>query len=296
MQIDLKGGLGNQLFQYAAGIFLIEKLNRKVTFKSSNPKLHKINQQTDLSNFNFKCEIEPSDAIIRSWKLLMLRMIRRVMKCYFKLTSRGNFIFSSYESPVTGFDSNLGKITNIKKVSGYFQTHLYVDAVKEDFVSQLTLRNESKVLKTFLSLAQIETPLMIHVRGGDFKSHVNSSGLLSFQYFQKAIEIGTKITEPSHIWFFSDDEEFCDETINKLEIKNCRRIYPNSGLSPAETLVLMSNGSGIIISNSTFSWWAAYLSRNSKFIIAPDKWFRNMEDPVHLIPSSWIKAPTSWNF
>jgi hypothetical protein len=295
MQIELKGGLGNQLFQYAAGIFLIERLNRKVIFKSSNPKLHKMNQKTDLSDFNFKYEIEPSDAI-GSWKLLILRIVRRVMRYYFKYTYRGNIIFNSYESPVTGFDSNLGKIVNIKKASGYFQTHLYVDAIKEEFVSQLTLKNESKALKTFLSLARIENPLMIHVRGGDFKSHVNSTGLLSFQYFQKALEIGTRITEPSHIWFFSDDEEFCDETIDKLKIKNCRRIYPNSGLSPVETLVLMSNGSGIIISNSTFSWWAAYLSMRSEFVIAPDKWFRNMEDPTHLIPPSWIKAPTSWNF
>jgi hypothetical protein len=295
MQIELKGGLGNQLFQYAAGVFLIEKLDRKVTFKTSNPKLHKVNQQTDLADFNFKFEIEPSDVINRSWKLLMQRMIRRVMKYYFKFRSRGNVVFNSYESPVTGFDSNLGKIASIRKISGYFQTHLYVDAIKQDFVSQLTLRNVSSVLKTFLSLRQIENPIMIHVRGRDFKSHINSSGLLSTQYFQSALEIAAKIIEPSHIWFFSDDEEYCDETINKLKVKNCRRIYPNSGLSSAETLVLMSNGSGIIISNSTFSWWAAYLSKKSEFVIAPDKWFRNMEDPSYLIPSSWIKAPSSWS-
>jgi hypothetical protein len=296
MQIELKGGLGNQLFQYAAGVFLIERLKKEITFKSSNPRLHKVDQRTDLSDFNFKYKIEPSDAAISNRKLLMLRMIRKIMKYYFKFSSHGNFIFKSYESPVTGFDFNLEKIRNIEKISGYFQTYQYVDAIKQDFVDQMTLQNESRVLKSLLSLARVENPLIIHVRGGDFKSHLNSSGLLSFQYFQKALEIGTNITKPSHIWFFSDDEEYCDEIVKKLKIKNCRRIYPNSGLSSAETLVLMSNGSGIIISNSTFSWWAAYLSEKSKFVIAPDKWFRNMEDPVHLIPSSWIKAPTSWNF
>ena len=294
MQLELKGGLGNQLFQYAAGAFLIEKLDKKIIFKSSNPRMYKINQGTDLSEFSLKYEIEPSDTIMPSWRLLLLRVIRKLMKWYFRFSSRGNFLFKFYESPVTGFDFNLEKIRNVEKISGYFQSYLYVDAIKKDFRSQLTLQKESKILNSFLSLASVENPLMIHVRGGDFKNHLNSSGLLSFQYFQKALEIGTMIREPSHIWFFSNDEEHCDDLVKKLEIKNCRKIYPSSGLSPAETLVLMSNGSGIIISNSTFSWWAAYLSRGTEFVIAPDKWFRNMKDPVHLIPSSWIKAPTTW--
>lgn len=295
MQIELKGGLGNQLFQYAVGVFLIKRLKKEVTFKSSNPSFHKINQRTDLSDFNFKYRIESNDAVIRGGKLFMLRIIRRTMKCYFKFTSRGNFLFKSYESPVTGFDLNLAKIHNVKKVSGYFQTYQYVDAIKQDFISQISLQSESEVFKSFLSLAKVENPLIIHIRGGDFKNHLNSSGLLSFQYFQKALEIGRKIIEPSNIWFFSDDEAYCDEMVKNLKIQNCRKIYPNSGLSPAETLVLMSNGSGIIISNSTFSWWAAYLSKNPVYVIAPDKWFRNMADPMALIPNSWIKAPASWN-
>ena len=68
---------------------------------------------------------------------------------------------------------------------------------------------------------------------------------------------------------------------------------PND-VSDAETLILMSLASRIVIANSTFSWWAARVNGSNKTVIAPEKWFRSLPDPEFLIPNNWIKLKSYW--
>jgi hypothetical protein len=56
----------------------------------------------------------------------------------------------------------------------------------------------------------------------------------------------------------------------------------------------MSLASANVIANSTFSWWAAALNQNKGFVVAPDKWFRGLEDPKDLIPPDWILVKSQW--
>jgi hypothetical protein len=63
---------------------------------------------------------------------------------------------------------------------------------------------------------------------------------------------------------------------------------------PVESLALMSKFKNIVISNSTFSWWAASLGRVDKNIVCPKPWYRSMKSPEDLIPNDWIKIESSW--
>jgi hypothetical protein len=56
----------------------------------------------------------------------------------------------------------------------------------------------------------------------------------------------------------------------------------------------MSNASKIAISNSTFSWWGAFIADKSEFVYAPEPWNREIEYSFNLIPSSWIKKESIW--
>jgi hypothetical protein len=92
----------------------------------------------------------------------------------------------------------------------------------------------------------------------------------------------------SSIWVFTDSP---NEIQEYLPPDRSTKVFIVPGdLNTAETFELMRSAKAYIIANSTFSWWAAYLSYTKNPIIyAPDPWFKNIEDPASLIPSHWIK-------
>ena len=105
-------------------------------------------------------------------------------------------------------------------------------------------------------------------------------------YFLKAMDEAKKrISNPTFI-FFSDDIEWVRENIH-CDVP----CYYESGKDPVwEKLRLMYSCKHFIISNSTFSWWAQYLSRNeNKIVIAPDRWSNNLEEHSMLLDDSFIK-------
>jgi hypothetical protein len=63
---------------------------------------------------------------------------------------------------------------------------------------------------------------------------------------------------------------------------------------PEEDLMLMSQSDALIMSNSSFSWWAAQLGNRSKIVVCPTKWFRDIMDPEGLIPPEWNQWESQW--
>ena len=96
------------------------------------------------------------------------------------------------------------------------------------------------------------------------------------------------------IWLFSDEPEEALSAIPSA-YRNHIRVIPNLDSIPATTLELMRLGHGYVIANSSFSWWAASLSRNvGSQIVAPSKWFKGKEDPVDLIPAQWKRVDSNF--
>ena len=143
--------------------------------------------------------------------------------------------------------------------------------------------------------ARISKPVIVHIRRGDYLNHAETIGVLDFVYFKNALDIIPQ-NENSEFWIFSDSLTVAKDFARFAHLPDLRTqiIQAPSDSPDAESMLLMTLGSALVISNSTFSWWGAYLNKNADLIIAPKKWFKNLDDPTNLIPGNWIYCESVW--
>ena len=122
-------------------------------------------------------------------------------------------------------------------------------------------------------------------------------GLLSDEYFVNALkQVRLEIhgSENAEVWVFTDSLDIVKTGMPKLASNNVSFIEAPKEISDAEVLIAMSLSDKIVVSNSTFSWWAATLNTNKLIVVAPTKWYKNMDDPSGLFPSGWVRQPSLW--
>jgi hypothetical protein len=295
VEIELVGGLGNQLFGYFAGAYYAQKFNKNLIIDLTQVSLGLTNHGSELTSFKLS----------KKHELIKFKpgSIAKLSKRFFdKLSIKFKFInyfryklLGVYQSKEVGFDSFLEKQSDISRIQGYYQTWKYVDnlqAVGAD-VSLEIVNPSNWFLKLQNEINEV-MPIAIHVRRGDYKNPNSPVGLLSRTYYKNAIEIVNSKYEKSNFWIFSDDIADSQKLLDGLIPKNSNWVSPPNGSDPAESLILMSLPKVIIIANSSFSWWAAKTGMEKELVIAPNPWFKSLESPSYVIPNSWKQVKSSW--
>ena len=178
-------------------------------------------------------------------------------------------------------------------LDGFWQSERYFSEIASTVRTELAPRFSLSTDRQSI-LAEIGTSnaVSVHVRRGDYTTPKNlvKHGVCSSDYYQDALAVvKSRVTEP-HCFVFSDDPEWAREHL-KLDM-------PVSFVSPPadgrdyEDFVLMSSCRHHVIANSTFSWWAAWLSAShDKLIVAPKQWFAGSEyDARDIVPEGWIRV------
>jgi hypothetical protein len=175
---------------------------------------------------------------------------------------------------------------NTQYLIGYFQTYRFVESNKvKSLMSNLTLQD--KKIFEYTELAKKESPLIVHIRLGDYFQE-SDFGVLSNKYYDRAISFMVSKYKFEKIWVFSDDIENARSYVPDRFMALCRWIDDQND-SASLTLEKMRLGCGYVIGNSSFSWWGAYLTRTiSAPTVAPQPWFIGMKQPNELIPPNWI--------
>jgi hypothetical protein len=293
--IELVGGLGNQLFGYFAGAFYAQKFNRHLIIDLTQVSLGLTNHGSELTSFKFS----QSQEFLRFKPGGVAKLKKRVFD---KLSIKIRFINyirykfkGTYQSKEVGFDSFLEKQSEVSRIQGYYQTWKYLENLQE-VGSDVTL--ELAIPSSWFLKAQSEIkrdePVAIHVRRGDYKKPNSPVGLLSRTYYEKAIGKVNSKYKKSNFWIFSDDIADSQKLLDGLVPETSIWVSPPKGSDPAESLVLMSLAKVIIIANSSFSWWAAKTGAVKEMVIAPNPWFRDLENPKFLIPNLWIQIKSDW--
>lgn len=283
----IKGGLGNQLFQYAMAYALSKKMDQPFLFNpafTSNmtPRAYKLPH----------LQVE-SDQVIKdsdlSWKITLLknRYLNRACKIMGLFCHRcGDTLYwienlEKFEIP--GLSSP--KFTYLY-LDGYFQSELYFKEYRRDLLSQIrpNYKAEEEYLEK-LELISQSNSVAVHVRRGDFKKDRSPAHyLLDEAYYKEALSfMRGKLDNPEFFWF-SDDIEWVKENIGFSDDFRFVNIKTTHG--DIDDMMLMKNCKHIITANSTFSWWAAWLNEHENAIkCVPQKPFGIKE----MIPESWVK-------
>ncbi|WP_034886446.1 alpha-1,2-fucosyltransferase [Gillisia sp. JM1] len=291
--IKLKGGLGNQMFQYAVSKIITQKNNTNLLidnsfFDGEVKNTGPTPRNFELAIFNESFKKTSKTDIDYFFKLSFINKFKKKLGFnYPKIYSENSF----------KHNDSVYLIKNPAYLTGYFQSFKYFLG-HENFIKNLYSFPFSKLNDdNFKLLERIKNSesVSIHIRRGDYVSDNLTQkfhGNCSLSYYMDAISlIGSKVYI-SQLVFFSDDIEWVREQFKEL----CNPklfVADNSGDNSWKDMLLMSSCKHNIIANSSFSWWGAWLNKNpNKIVIAPKKWFTDPsqnEDTCDLIPSEWIR-------
>ena len=290
--VDIVGGLGNQLFCYSAGYYLAKKNNFELELRliSTRNSVHRDSGQ--LTNLSLPGKFR-SLFFLEKFKLGFLpRKIKRVLRLLRKLFQGENHKILSSKS--LGFDPTLETLIESAHLQGYYQTWKYAQFSRSLILEALERSVRPNVRTSVLfEILKREKVLVLHIRLGDYANEENRYfGILSPEYYRNIFS--RHDVKDYKVFVFTDDVSRAKSEYFSSMPSDVIWVDEVDLLTPIETLYLMAQGSAFAIANSTFSWWAAYLSMERGLVIAPSKWFKMREDPVDLIPGNWIREEAIW--
>lgn len=295
--LGIKSGLGNQMFQYAFG--------KAISIENNIP------MSLDISAYGRQFERDtPRNFTLNHFSITApIASIEETKKFHTKFAVFKRRLKNKL-LPLVNYEYHPSelKVKDGQYKEGFWQTEKYFEKHGDIIRKEFTLK---KPLGTQASnaLKEIEQKkgegfetILIHVRRGDYVTNKHSVALLGVlepEYFIKSLEIvceeidkkysnSDKKNPPKHIFFATED---IDWVKNNIKPNLNYSFISRPGIEDYEEIILMSNCDHFIISNSSFSWWAAWLGINpNKTVVAPKKWIMNPKvNTTDATPPSWLR-------
>lgn len=248
-RLGFNGRLGNQLFQFASTIGIARRKGFDVMFPVRNLNAGVLQQRNDGQKFVAKLEIN---------------------KCFEIDNFFCDDILISYTAHEGSFhfDSNLFNIPDQTDLYGYLQSEKYFEHCSDEIKDVLKIKPHIlKSAKKIIPITTKKNVTGIHVRRGDYITSNSIHPFIGYDYIRKSMDVFDR--DDTHFIVVSDDYMWCNENLS--DINNLTIINSGCMFTDFAVLTLCDN---LIMSNSSFSWWASYLSTRQKMkIIAPKNWF-----------------------
>lgn len=293
--VKLMGGLGNQMFQYAAARSLAQRHNTEVAMDCSflanpppgdTPRQYFLDSLAVKQRFASVHEIAEIGGLYRSVSQKVLLRIRR-LACIAKSEN----IFR--EKGLNFCPEFLGLPDNVY-LDGFWQSERYFADIAEIIRKEFAVSDEPRGRNLELAGRIKSTEgVSVHFRRGDYLNSAKTAayhGLPGIDYYHRALDKIREYVSDPKLFVFSDEPDWVRQNIEfPVPFEIVDHNPPERGV---EDLRLMSCCRHAIIANSSFSWWGAWLITNpQKMVVAPSRWFAAAEnDPVDLIPDSWIRV------
>lgn len=294
--VKFQGGLGNQLFQYAAGFS--SSIRRKTTMKMDLTgygvlgrdltSTNNSGRDPDILEFSISAGVATAEEAAAA-RAIPFGLIGRKLRA------------AKYKYVVDYYIGYRGGILSPERggyMDGYFQDETYFVDKWPEVSRELQLRPDrvQAMKSTVNALAEVDHPTVsLHVRRGDYVASDRGRSILDVcgaDYYQRALnEVSASVSDFTLV-LFSDEPEWVRRNIDlggrPAVYASEYRNEDGSPLSAAQEMFAMSRCSHHIIANSTFSWWGAYLNSDAnKVVVAPSVWARGAKSFGKILPKSW---------
>ncbi len=282
--VKFNGGLGNQLFQYAFGRALQLKYNDSLAIdvEEFRRSYGHVPRHYSLEPFNLPDDVKVLP-VKDSKSLLFFKVFHKVNRT---LNSNMARLFNIYwwRSPVYkdfGIKDTKGKKCYFY---GYWQSERYFADYKDKIKQELKVK--TPITEECLPYAeQIENSnsVCLHIRRGDFVKE--GQIICDVNFYDKGIQYIDQRVKDARYFIFTNDEKWVKDNIHLPKDSTFVEIADPD----YEVLRLMYKCKHFVISNSSYSWWAQYLSDNpNKIVIAPSKWSLVWPNERSIYLDSWI--------
>lgn len=285
--VNIIGGIGNQMFQYAFAIALKHRYPEEhALIDISHFKHYNLHSGFELQRvFNIKLPIAQRKDITQTSYYIphytLSRFLRRILP-----RKKTEYI----EKAPYCYDSQAQSVTGDCYFEGYWQSPKYfdkvVDGVCEAFEFPEICDPENIELSNMISE---DNSITVHVRRGDYVNAPNFKDICTLNYYSNALVAAQAKIKNPRFFIFSNDITWCKEHIIPfIQNHEVRFVDCNKDCNSYRDMQLISLGRCCIIANSSFSWWGAWLNkRQDKIVIAPSRWV-NSTNSKDIYPEGWI--------
>lgn len=285
--VRIRGGLGNQMFQYAFAEAL-RSYGREVAcslgFYRKCPNAMRFCLEQVFPNIELnEIDDDTFNSIDNKW--IQIKQNKTDLD-KFLVDYENRFFWVEEIKYRSRFDENIFRTKNCVFV-GYWQTEKYFKNIADEIRKIYTFQcAEDELIQ--LSDQLRNNYYSIHIRRGDYLNNKSFEGICTEEYYKKAIDYIYSKNGKAQFIFFSDDIKWI-----KHNFQLSGAIYCEDSLfehyQDWYDMYLMSKCCGNIIANSSFSWWGAWLNENpNKIVIAPKRW-HNAYDAPDICPEEWVR-------
>lgn len=296
--VNIIGGLGNQMFQYAFGYAMAQRMQTELKLD-----IHKLDTRIVIEGYTLReyglglYHITNKVASFDEVVMLMYQEETLLQKIARKLARKQRaYSASCYPECSSHFDENILHLHGNFYFIGYWQNEKYFREYSQDIRNIFTLKKSiQQTTEQYKQLIINCNSVGVHIRRGDYVTnpHTNSvHGTCDLAYYRNAVALIQEKSADPHFFIFSDDLEWVKANFDFIEQKTFVEL--DEAAPDHEEMYLMSQCQHNIIANSSFSWWGAWLNQNpQKIVIAPKKWFRDQtRNTKDIIPETWIRLGT----
>ncbi len=284
----IAGGLGNQMFQYAAARRLAHFNEAELLLYLGDRYRKGAFRPYGLDRFNLRGRI--AGPVEAGGLRKVNRTRRRLAELFPSLAAAPDP--ELYREASLAFDPAVLHLRGNIKLTGYWQSERYFADIGDSIREEFTLRDGLDA-RNSEALARIENgpSAFIHVRRGDYVSHPVDSkkfGTCSLAYYSEAVQIlRSRIGPELRFFVFSDEPDWVREM--KIGGEGAGVVDWN-GDRPERDLVLMKRCKHAVVAKSSFSWWGAWLGDAAeRVVIAPSFWYQGQQNSYDILPDRWLK-------
>jgi Glycosyl transferase family 11 len=300
----LFGGLGNQMFQYAAGRALALKTGSRLILDATGFTLPKARRAYALDGYALAAETRfdgyrypPRQSAVRFPARQRPQWIDRAARLLHARDiplrrAAGKNSFSVFNERSFDFDPRFWQCGPRTYLVGYWQSERYFAPIADVVRRELTyLPTPDAANAQWLARIRAANAVCIHVRRGDYllPAHFRHHGLCSAEYYRRAVRLMREQVAHLQFFVFSDDWPWCREHLTDGDMVIVDANKPEAG---QDELRLMAACRHHIIANSSLSWWGAWLAASAgQTVVAPTPWFTHRSATPDLFPAGWATLP-----